>query len=298
MPEITGLYRHQPVYTFPEFNNYKYKKGSDWEPIKELQLKCLAIKRKLCLSVHIFRKDRSCPKYCFRDTMIIRNEFDISDSIDDYVTDIDYFSDVLKDMTVKIPQRRMVRPVINATIFDFPGLAYANVSNFPVEHLIYFFREKRYRKSCSPCNLYHNIEVPIRNSSYLMDTTPQYLDSMEPTNPKIHINRTQGISSEISYQTQHHQYHVSSLVNASWLSAYDMCGERNQSLLTMAQEEIAHILTDLYSTVNIWAFRKALPILAFLGIQSTSEKVSFCIFGTMLLNLVINAIPLNNGEKL
>ena len=171
-------------------------------------------------------RDSRCPQNCANDTMRL-----ISLVNNFYVTNVDYANDLLHNITLLMPQQRLKRDTIVDKKFDIFNTEHANTSNPIIYQFTYFDKQKKHRGHCSPCNLYYNIKAPVRNSSYVMDIIPQYIDSMEPTNPIIHINRTQGISSEISYQTQHRQYHVSSLVNASWLSQYAMCGNRNMFLL-------------------------------------------------------------------
>ena len=100
---------------------------------------------------------------------------------------------------------------------------------------------------------------------------------MEIINPRILLTKHKDTGAVIRYQTVNHQHTIASLVNASWLSANASCGSRNLSILIMANEEIKYILTDIYSTANVWEFRKAIPILIFLGIQPGSEKVRLVI---------------------
>ena len=268
VPYISGTYRQYPLYSFPEFYKFKFENGLDWRPLDYLNVKCKGRKRKLCLSVHHVSRDSRCQRNCVKDTMRVRTYF-----TDSYVTDMEYASETLNNITLLLPQQRFRRAGrLPAHIVDPSGIGYENISDKGIMQWIYFLKRTRYLKVCEVCSIYHNMEVPIQSSSYLLDTTPIYLNNMEPVRPSIQLDKTKGISATIHYESNDQQYHIMSLVNASWLSAYRLCKRKYMSLLTIAHEDTRDILRDIYATVNVWAFRKALPVLAFLGIQPNQVR--------------------------
>ena len=271
VPAISGIYRYRPFYSFPHFYNYKYHIGSDSSTLRQWDLKCRIMLRNLCLSVHIVRRDSRCPKACVNDTMKIRAQF-----LKRSYTDMDYASDLLDNITFIFWQKRHRRSGPTDPRVPHSTL-YAKISKQLIYHTIYYIREATRRSDCDVCNIYHAVEVPARNSSYLLDTNLQYLEDMEIINPQISLTKLKDTGAVLSYQTKYHQYKIASLVNASWLSANTSCASRNLSLVNMAEEEMKYILTDIYSTANVWEFRKAIPILIFLGIQPGSVKVSLVI---------------------
>ena len=270
VPALSGTYRQQPVYTFPEFYNFKYDNASDWRQLDILQAKCIALQRNLCPSVHYISRDSRCPKDCVNDTLKLRSYF-----MDDYYTEMEYVSDLLNSVTFVPPQQRFRRESFTDKRFSYLlDTAYGYISNKEIYQYTYFIRRTNYKSHCGLCDIYTNIELPVQNSSYLVDSTSPYLLFRKRINPIVHLNRTKGIGAVVSYQTKSYKYDITSVVNASWLSANASCKRKTLSLLTMEQEDIHDILTDIYSTVDIWEVRKALPLLVFLGIQPHKEKVS------------------------
>ena len=276
VPTKPGHYRQEPMYSFPRFYNIKYQQSLYWQSLKTMHEKCLSVQRNLCLSVHYISRDGRCPKDCVAGTMILISTFKLSE---DYYSEKLYTSDVLNNATLILLQQRYLRNSYKFKIYaDRLDTVYQDLSNGRILQYIYHNKHTDQRSHCNLCSIKHTMEVPTRKSSYILDTTPQNIHKEEPLNPRIRLlSRTKGMEAVYSYQTKYHKYNISSIVNASWLSANASCRRNHQSLLSMAQEGIDDILTDLYSTVNVWASRKAMPVLAFLGIQPDSEKVRWII---------------------
>ena len=283
VPVSSGTYRHHPFYEFPSSS----KSYSDWGPIDVLQLKCLVGSRKLCLSVHFVSRDSRCPEHCVNDTMRLIHVFE-----DKYFTDMDYSSGLLNNMTLILPQQRFKLRSTGAKRYKFHKKVNVQVHdkhfNKTISQYIFFHKRTLNISRCRPCNLYYNINIPVRNRSYLLENTPQYLDKLHHINSTIDINRTQDRTAVFSFQTKHHQYRISSLVNESWISANTSCGGKKLSLITMAQEDISDILMDFYSRVVVWELRKALPVFVFLGIQPDIGKVQFYLY---IFSLIFQVPP-------
>ena len=257
VPAMLGKYKQHPLQTFPEVYDLQYENSTEWRPLDFLHAQCKATKRKLCLSVHYINTDRRCPKECVNDTMRLRSFFK-----DNYITDMDFSSESIRSITFLLPQQRYT--VENIVSDDYkPDLTYANISNRPIRQYTYFTKQMNLTRSCQNCMIYYNISVPVRYNSYISNNSPRYLENLKPMEPKIDLKKNKGIGVVVRYETKDIRYEVSSLVNASWISANSSCRNKNMSLLSMADEDAADIfmpqsmygnIEKLFRFLLFWAY--------------------------------------------